>query len=287
MNEDSTYYSIGEVSRICNISKKALRHYDKIGLISADAVGLDNNYRFYSRKSLLLIPVIKYYKQMGFRLEEMKGCINGKNYTTLEKIFREKMSELNQLQIQIQIQCSSVKDWHDLIVEAQHVVENNTTEVSVKFLELGQYCSKEIPVFQNYAESIINIEWTNFIEEIQNEITGPVMIVFPDFDKKLEKGAKGIRIMQQTLMECSKEHCIEIGGYMVASCYHIGSHSNIHETYEKIVSWAKMHGYFCGRASIERYVTDYWTNYDENKFVTQIMVKIYRRKDECLTMDFL
>ena len=28
------YYSIGEVSRICNVSKKTLRFYDKIGLIS-------------------------------------------------------------------------------------------------------------------------------------------------------------------------------------------------------------------------------------------------------------
>ena len=31
-------YSIGEVSRICNISKKALRFYDQIGVISPDMV---------------------------------------------------------------------------------------------------------------------------------------------------------------------------------------------------------------------------------------------------------
>lgn len=65
-------YSIGEVSKICNISKKALRFYDKIGVISPDVVSEENNYRFYSKDTLLFVPVIKYFKQMGFKLEEMK-----------------------------------------------------------------------------------------------------------------------------------------------------------------------------------------------------------------------
>ena len=42
-------YSIGEVSRICNVSKKALRFYDQIGVISPDMVSEENNYRYYSR----------------------------------------------------------------------------------------------------------------------------------------------------------------------------------------------------------------------------------------------
>lgn len=37
-------YSIGEVSKLCNISTKALRFYDKIGVIAPDEVG-ENGYR--------------------------------------------------------------------------------------------------------------------------------------------------------------------------------------------------------------------------------------------------
>lgn len=44
------YYSIGEVSSICNISKKALRFYDKIGIILPDKVSEETNYRFYSKE---------------------------------------------------------------------------------------------------------------------------------------------------------------------------------------------------------------------------------------------
>ena len=35
-NVQQELYSIGEVSRICNVSKKALRFYDKINIISPD-----------------------------------------------------------------------------------------------------------------------------------------------------------------------------------------------------------------------------------------------------------
>ena len=41
--EDEKLYSIGEVSSICNISKKALRFYDKIHIISPDYISEENN----------------------------------------------------------------------------------------------------------------------------------------------------------------------------------------------------------------------------------------------------
>ena len=38
------FYSIGQVSKIANLSTKALRYYEKIGLIQPDKVE-DNQYR--------------------------------------------------------------------------------------------------------------------------------------------------------------------------------------------------------------------------------------------------
>ena len=87
-------YSIGEVSRICNVSKKALRFYDQIGVISPDMVSEENNYRYYSEETLLLVPVVKYYKQMGFSLEQMQNLVEGSTYQCLERSFLSKSEEL-------------------------------------------------------------------------------------------------------------------------------------------------------------------------------------------------
>ena len=94
-------YSIGEVSKICNISKKTLRFYDQIGIISPDVVSEENNYRFYSKDTLLFIPVGKYFKQMGFKLDEMKEFLQGSSYEAHERGFYRKIEELKEQENQI------------------------------------------------------------------------------------------------------------------------------------------------------------------------------------------
>ena len=49
--KDKELYTIGEVGRICGISAKALRYYDKIGIISPDHISEENGYRYYSRET--------------------------------------------------------------------------------------------------------------------------------------------------------------------------------------------------------------------------------------------
>ena len=60
----------------------------------------------------------------------------------------------------------------------------------------------------------------------------------------------------------------------MASCYHIGSHDNILDTYNKILDWIERHGYEAEDSCYERYVVDYWTSKDSNNYVTEVMIKI-------------
>ncbi|QAT42358.1 MerR family transcriptional regulator [Aminipila luticellarii] len=274
--EEKEYYSIGEVSKICNISKKALRFYDKIGIISPDKVCDDNNYRFYNRTTLLSLPVIKYYKQMGFKLEEMRELFEGNTYGIIERQFRRKIDELKELEENIHNSYTSVKDWYDLILEAQLVIENDVHEVAVKYIDATTYCFMDQAFEYNYRESIINIEWTNYLESINNEITGPVVLSFPSFKEKMDGTCQKVRIMQEPILEYKEEQVTKMGGYMVASCYHIGSLESIHETYQKICNWADSHGYICTEECYERYVTDYWTTRNEDQFVTEVMIQVTR-----------
>lgn len=274
--EDKEYYSVGEVSKICNISKKAVRFYDKIGLISPDKVCDDNNYRFYNRKTLLSVPIIKYYKQMGFKLEEMRSFLEGGTYPMLEKAFRQKLDNLKEMESEIFKMYTSVKDWYDLILEAEMVIENDVREVAIKYIDAINLIYMEQDFNYNYMESIVSIDFTNYIESINNEITGPVMISFPSFKERMEGNSNKILLLQKGILPCKEEDVVKFGGYMVVSCYHIGAHENINETYKKISDWAETHGYTCAEESYERYVTDYWTTRNSDQFVTEILIKVTR-----------
>ncbi|RND01213.1 MerR family DNA-binding transcriptional regulator [Lysinibacillus halotolerans] len=60
MEEDKEkLYSIGEVSKLMNISIKALRYYDKIGLFKPAYVDPNSNYRYYSDFQLYRLDLIK------------------------------------------------------------------------------------------------------------------------------------------------------------------------------------------------------------------------------------
>ena len=270
-------YSIGEVSKICNISKKALRFYDKIGIISPDVVSEENNYRFYSKDTLLFVPVIKYFKQMGFKLEEMKEFLQGSSYEAHERGFYHKIEELREQENQIHMSYISVQDWYKLILEADSVIKNNVTEVSIKYIDSMNTCYLEQEFTQNYKASIINIEWTNYLEENKQAITGAVNLWFENYREKNEGKPSTCRIFQQCITDCSRIPTMTLGGDMVAACYHIGSHETLGETYDKIIRWADEHGYVCSDESIERYVTDYWTIQDSNEFVTEVMIKVSRK----------
>ncbi|WP_315115335.1 MerR family transcriptional regulator [uncultured Clostridium sp.] len=271
-------YSIGKVGEICRITQKALRFYDKKNILSPDKVCDENGYRYYSKKTLLSVPVIKYYKQSGFTLDEMRSFLKGTTYDSIHLSFERKIHELKELQNEINLKIRSVKDWNDLIVEAQMVIENDACDVAIKYIDNRSLIYLNQDFEYDYMDSIINIEFTNYIDSIDNAITGPVIICFPSFEDKINGKCNKMRIMQETISECKEEASIEFGGWMAASCYHIGSHETINETYKKIEEWTKKRGYICSEECYERYVTDYWTTKNTDKFVTEILIKVSRKK---------
>ncbi len=271
-------YSIGDMSRICNVSKKALRYYDEIGLMPSQRSDF-NNYRYYTHESLLAVPVIKYYKQMGFTLDEMRAFIEGSDpdaHRKIQRSFLEKIAELKREQEETHKKYVSVKDWHDLLFEAEMVINNNISEVSVKYVEPAELLFLEQDFDTDLKAAIINIDFTNHVDALDSEIIGPVILNFLSLEDRMHDKEQRIRIMQRTLHPCPESRVMPFGGCMMAACYHIGPHETLRATYEKILGWIRRHGYASGPDSYERYVTDYWTTRNTAQFVTEVMVRVWR-----------
>ncbi|QSX07399.1 MerR family transcriptional regulator [Sedimentibacter sp. zth1] len=271
-------YSIGQVEKICKVTKKALRYYDKMNILSPDMVRDDNGYRYYSKQSMLYVPIIKYYKQTGFKLEEMKDLLDGTTYDVCEKTFRNKIDDLKEIQKEVQLKLQSLLDWYQLVIEAQCVLEKNYNEVCMKYIENDRLLYLDQVFEYDYMDSIINTEFTNYVQDTKNAITGPVIIKYDSFGHKINGQCKKARIMQKKLLPCDEEKLVDFGGCMMVSCYHIGDHETINNTYDKILCWIEKHGYECDESSYERYVVDYWTIKNKDKYVTEILIKIKNRK---------
>lgn len=275
--KEKELYSIGEVSKICNISKKALRFYDQIGIFRPDVVTKGTGYRYYSRHQLLCVPVLKYFKQLGFKLEEMHGLIEGNNYSFIKEVFTQKIEELKHQQKIIHNSYRAVKDWYELIQEAQMVIRGNVQEISVRYQGIAKCCFLEQNFDYQYMDSIINIPWVNHLEQIHTEITGPVILEFPSALDKMNGNCSRAKIIQEILYPSDDAGFeMEFGGFLAASLYHIGPMETISEDYERMFRWLGSRGYQCNGNSYERYVVDYWTTRNPEEFVTELIVPVQR-----------
>lgn len=69
---------IGEIADFFGISRKAMRLYEKKGIIKPVKVDAANGYRYYSAEQIQQINALLELKTLGFSLDEIKMIIDGK-----------------------------------------------------------------------------------------------------------------------------------------------------------------------------------------------------------------
>jgi len=91
---------IGEAAKTSGATVKAIRLYEKLGLLAN--VERENSYRVYTEKDILLIKFIKLAQTVGFKLSELKEIIYQKEgVLSWDKIRSELDSKANEIDKEI------------------------------------------------------------------------------------------------------------------------------------------------------------------------------------------
>ena len=69
---------IGEIADFFGVSRKAIRLYEKKGIIKPVKVDAENGYRYYSAEQVQQLNALLELKSLGFSLDEIKMIIDGK-----------------------------------------------------------------------------------------------------------------------------------------------------------------------------------------------------------------
>ncbi len=75
---------IGEIADFFGVSRKAIRLYEKKGIIKPVEVDAQNGYRYYSAAQVQQLNALLELKSLGFSLEEIKSVLDGE--TTKERL---------------------------------------------------------------------------------------------------------------------------------------------------------------------------------------------------------
>ena len=87
---------IGEIADFFGISRKAIRLYEKKGIIQPVKVDDANGYRYYSAAQVQQLNALLELKALGFSLDEIKRIIDGKaeKATLLEMLEKKRQAWL-------------------------------------------------------------------------------------------------------------------------------------------------------------------------------------------------
>lgn len=95
------WFTIGQFSQKIGVSAKALRLYEKMGLIQSHTRG-ENGYRYYDESQLELAQRLKSFKDLGFTLSEIKSLLQADQKLNFEKIIASMEDRLGQISDQME-----------------------------------------------------------------------------------------------------------------------------------------------------------------------------------------
>lgn len=106
--EDEMLMRIGEIAAFFNVSVKALRIYEKIGLIKPVKVDENTGYRYYNADQVKQLDALLELRELGFSLSEIK------------ELLERKMTKEQYMEVLIHKKLM----WQDKIAQAQNTIDD-------------------------------------------------------------------------------------------------------------------------------------------------------------------
>ena len=267
-------FSIGEVSKLHNISIQSLRHYDKIGLLKPAYINKKSNYRYYSIDNFIMLSFIKQCKVMGLTLEEIKELVN--NYTSVNSILDTitKQKELISLRIK---ELENIKlNVEVLEKKVQKALDEGIGEPFVKHCDKRSYIKYNN--VKRYTEEF-EIKLTEKIREIEEKyglVYKELAFAIPYDEYRLNNNLDYNHLMlcfyDNIMSGEEKSGCLAEGKYLT-----INFEDNYKDTkpyYEKLMKYIVDKGVKIGDTFYESYILTYVGKGEEVKSLGQIQIEL-------------
>lgn len=259
---------IGEFSKLSHLTVKALRFYEKEGLLLPESIDEWTGYRFYETSQLEEAAKIKAYRQLGLSIEEIKSIQKGSD---LKLIFAAKAEKLQKQKEEIDVRLSiinhiledkkmkyqvTVKEIPSAIVYYTEVNIKNYAEMMTIIPELGAECMALNP---DIKCTLPSYEFCEYLDEEHKETD--ILIRHNEAVDRFGKESERIKFR-------------EIPEVKVLSIFHKGSYDEIGEAYAYIMKYAKDNGYKVSGLSRECYIDGIWNKESVEEWLTEIQLPI-------------
>lgn len=259
---------IGEFSKLSLTTIKALRFYEKEGLLIPASIDEWSGYRFYETSQLETAARIRSYRQLGLSIEEIKSIFSGADAAGILQARAQALREIRQ---EADLQLSII----DFILEGNKM----KYQVTVKEIpEMIVYTAET--VLRNYSDSM---QWIPSVGAECLELNPGITCTEPPYEfceyPDGEYRESNVRIRHNEAVTTFGKGNAHITfrilpAARVLSIYHKGAYDNIGEAYAFIMEYAEKNGYQAAGLARESYIDGIWNKESIEDWLTEIQLPI-------------
>lgn len=147
---------IGEVADFFRISVKAVRIYEKKGILVPAYIDPDSGYRYYTPDQLHQLAALLELKALGFSLDEIKDVMVGESSKeALYKAMQEKLRNWENLVIMAQSKMDAIESISERLVSSKEAEKlRELTEEERAWLLVKLVCVENVQVQSMINEAI-------------------------------------------------------------------------------------------------------------------------------------
>ncbi|OBR97147.1 MULTISPECIES: MerR family transcriptional regulator [Clostridium] len=278
-------YTIGQFSKIGNVSTKMLRYYDKIGLIKPTFVNPENQYRYYEKHQVQDILKINRLKKYKFSLDEIKQIIKDKSNSTLEKflskqisLFETEIQQSNDILLHLKHSMDQLQKGEDIMNSKRnfHVLIDtlkDTTVLSIRDTismdNIGNLIGKVFEnIYRNGLSPFGNIRTIYYDQDFDQNSDN-------DFDHNNADIEVCIPVNRQLKTDTVSTKVLK-GGLYVHTTF-IGPYSEIGEAYAELLDWINKNSYKIAGPPHDEYIKGPDSKCSHNEFVTEVYFPINKK----------
>jgi len=268
-------YSIGEFSKIYNVSKQTLIFYDKKEIFKPKITDENNGYRYYTLDQFEKFEALCMLKEIGMPLKEIKNYLENEDISGNIKVLKNQAKKLYKRQKELEIIHNKLSQ---KIINLEGIIRNdNLDQIIFKSEKRKLYLEREVLYPNNPFEVEIAIK--ALIEEIRNNDFSCAYQIGVKIDKanlikKEYLKTKAVYVLWEDKKKIKGLSEKKEGIYAVA--YHRGAYNKIGKTYDKIIKVINENNYLLSGDSYERCIIDSFTVSNEKKYITEIAINVER-----------
>jgi DNA-binding transcriptional MerR regulator len=140
-------FTVGEFSRLAQVSKRLLRYYDEIGLLKPSRIDPDTGYRFYSAEQLAPLNRILVLKDLGLSLDQIQRIL--RDFISTEEL-QGMLLKKAEIERQMQAELQRIQQIESRLHAIRNAEANHPLNVIVKSIPAQPIMSIRtiVPMFE-------------------------------------------------------------------------------------------------------------------------------------------